>query len=114
MFHKKLIGVLLKEAGIRLRTPVSEISQMQWQQFSKMCKHFELVVEATNDFEQAQVCAGGVRTTEIDHATMESIYVKNLYLIGELIDIDGICGGYNLHWAWATGYLAGQSAARTT
>ena len=114
MFHKKLIGVLLKEAGIRLRTPVSEISQKQWQQFSKMCKHFELVVEATNDFEQAQVCAGGVRTTEIDHATMESIYVKNLYLIGELIDIDGICGGYNLHWAWATGYLAGQSAARTT
>ena len=55
--------------------------------------------------ERAQVTSGGVPTHEIDSQTMESKKVNNLYLIGELLDVDGICGGYNLHFAWATGYL---------
>lgn len=112
MFHKKLIGVLLKEAGIGLHMRVSEVSELQLRHLAKICKEFEMTVEGTNDFEQAQVCAGGVKTTELHHNTMESIYVKGLYLTGELLDIDGICGGYNLQWAWATGYLAGKNAAK--
>ena len=64
-------------------------------------------------FENAQVCAGGISTIELSARTMESRYIKGLYLTGELLDADGICGGYNLQWAWATGYLAGKAAADT-
>lgn len=76
------------------------------------CKTFEIEITDTNPFDQAQVCAGGVRTSEINSATMESLHTEGLYLVGELLDIDGICGGYNLQWAWATGYLAGIHAAK--
>ena len=72
----------------------------------------EFVITDTNGFEHAQVCAGGIRFDEVSHDTMESLYCKNLYLAGELLDVDGICGGYNLQWAWASGYLAGTAAGR--
>ena len=62
--------------------------------------------------DEAQICAGGVLTAEIDENTMESKLVNGLYLTGELLDIDGICGGYNLQWAWATGFIAGKHAAK--
>lgn len=54
--------------------------------------------------------AGGVSTDEIDNKTMESKLVKGLYIVGELMDIDGDCGGFNLQWAWSSGYMAGISA----
>ena len=71
-------------------------------------------IEATNDFEQAQICAGGIKTTEVNPQTFESMYEADLYLVGELLDIDGICGGYNLQWAWTTGFIAGKHAAKGT
>lgn len=55
----------------------------------------------SKSFEQAQVCAGGVHTDEIDPKTMESRLVPNIYFAGEVVDIDGMCGGYNLQWAWS-------------
>ena len=67
----------------------------------------------TNSFEQAQVCCGGVDTRDVRPDTMESRLVPGLYLAGELLDVDGICGGYNLQWAWSTGMIAGRSAGRT-
>ena len=60
---------------------------------------------------QAQVCCGGVDTREVDPDTMESRIRTGLYLAGELLDVDGICGGYNLQFAWSSGWIAGQSAA---
>lgn len=78
---------------------------------ASICKNFSLDIEATNGFANAQVCAGGVRLKEINPVTMESLCCKNLYLAGELLDADGVCGGYNLQWAWATGCLAGSHAA---
>ena len=57
-------------------------------------------------------CAGGVKTTEINPDTLESLLEEGLYITGELLDVDGICGGYNLQWAWATGYIAGENAAK--
>ena len=62
-------------------------------------------------FEQAQVCTGGVPLTELKGITMESARTPSLYLTGELLDVDGACGGYNLQWAWTSGYLAGSAAA---
>ena len=63
------------------------------------------------DFKQAQVCGGGVDTAEVRAETMESLLHKGLYFAGELLDIDGTCGGYNLQWAWSSGFVAGKHAA---
>lgn len=62
-----------------------------------------------SSFENAQVTAGGVLAEEIDFATMQSKKYNGLYIIGELVDLDGICGGYNLHWAWCSGIIAGEN-----
>lgn len=70
-------------------------------------------VHGSRGFEQAQVTAGGVSLMEVKEATLESKKVPGLYLTGELLDVDGICGGYNLQWAWSTGYLAGTSAGKS-
>lgn len=78
----------------------------------QLFKNFQVQIEDTNGFEQAQICAGGILTSEINAKTMESVYADGLYLTGELLDVDGICGGYNLQWAWATGFLAGKHAAK--
>ena len=112
MFHKKLIGVLLKEAKIPLGESISALSDEKLKNLLVLCKHFPVFIEGTNDFEQAQVCAGGVKTTEINPKTMESLNEPDLYIVGELLDIDGICGGYNLQWAWSTGFIAGKNAAK--
>lgn len=110
--NNKLGLMLLKESQIPSKVKIEDVYDEKIEKFIKLCKHFLVVVEDTNDFEQAQVSAGGVRTTEINPQTMESIYKKNLYITGELLDVDGICGGYNLQWAWATGYIAGANAAK--
>ena len=62
-------------------------------------------------WDNAQVTAGGIELSEINPETMESKLCKNLYITGEVLDIDGPCGGYNLQWAWASGKLAGSEAA---
>lgn len=112
IFHQKLIPVLLTEARIDPRTKVKDLQSAHLKQLVNTCKNFYIKIEDTNSFEQAQVCAGGVPISEIKYGSMESRYVKGAYLTGELLDVDGICGGYNLQWAWATGYLAGTDAAR--
>lgn len=112
IFNKKLAVFLLKQAGIRPSEKTGKLSEKQMQKFVACCKRFEVPIEKTNPFEQAQVCAGGVKTTELIYDTMESRYVPGLYFAGEILDIDGMCGGYNLQWAWATGTIAGAHAAK--
>ncbi len=112
LFNTKIGMLLLKEAKIPTKIRIKDIYDEKLNHFIFLCKHFQIEIAGTNDFEQAQVCAGGVKTSEIHPNTMESIYVKNLYITGEVLDIDGICGGYNLQWAWATGFLAGKNAAK--
>ena len=73
---------------------------------------FRLPVKNGLSFEQAQVCSGGVDTSEVHSKTMESRLHKGLYFAGELLDIDGTCGGYNLQWAWSSGAAAGIWAAK--
>ena len=112
IFNQKLIPCILRYAGIREQTKVSELSKTSFSALLHACKNMEFVITDTNGFEQAQVCAGGIRFDEVSHDTMGSLCCKNLYLAGELLDVDGICGGYNLQWAWASGYLAGTAAGR--
>lgn len=80
--------------------------------FPNSLKDFPLEVTDTMSFAQAQICCGGVDTAEVDSRTMESRLKKGLYFAGELLDIDGICGGYNLQWAWSSGAAAGSHAAK--
>lgn len=112
IFHKKLIGLLLKASRINTNEIIKTATQEQIHKLISVCKHFRMEIEGTNDFDQAQVCAGGVLTSEVNPQTLESIYAEDLYLTGELLDIEGICGGYNLQWAWSTGYIAGKCAAK--
>ena len=73
---------------------------------------FEQKIISTHSFEEAQVCSGGIPLTEIDVLTMESLKSKGLYIVGELLDVDGDCGGYNLGFAWISGMLAGQAISK--
>ncbi len=112
LLNKKLGAVVLKLAGIPAELPVSQIKGAQLERLAHLLKEFEVPVTATNAFEQAQICCGGVDTREIHAETLESKLVPGLYLVGELLDVDGICGGYNLQWAWSTGAIAGRCAAQ--
>ena len=77
----------------------------------ELCCGLTVTVNGHNSFENAQVCAGGVPLDEVDE-TLQSVKVPGLYFAGELLDVDGKCGGYNLHWAWCSGTVAGKAAAR--
>ena len=83
------------------------------EQLVEKIKKLEVPVKETMSFEHAQVCSGGVDLKEINSETMESRLVSGIYFCGELLDVDGACGGYNLQWAWSSGALAGISAARS-
>lgn len=109
IFNCKLIPLFLEKSNIFNQKISSELSNKELRDLVNCCKNFEVVVTTTNPFEQAQVCAGGVKTTEVNSNTMESKIKKGLYLTGELLDVDGMCGGYNLQWAWATGFIAGKN-----
>lgn len=112
MFNKKLNIVLLKKTGIDLKEKVTSISMSQITSLVKIIKEFEIKITGSNSFENAQVCAGGVDTVEIDNDTLESKIVNGLYFTGEIMDVDGACGGYNLQWAWTSGHIAGSIAAK--
>lgn len=111
LLNKKLSGVLLKLAGISLGERMADVDNRRWSALLKQIKEYETVVTASNPYENAQICCGGVDTREVWPDTMESRLVPGLYLAGELLDVDGICGGYNLQWAWSSGALAGMNAA---
>lgn len=112
LFHKRLISVLLKEAGItELMQPAHQVSVKQIIHLADLCSNWKVTITGTLSWNQAQVTAGGVDTSEIDAATMASRRHPTLYLTGEIMDVDGDCGGFNLYWAWATGIIAGRHAA---
>ena len=110
ILHKNLNHFFLKQAGI---DPSSPLTQKNFGKLSVLCsliKDWQVPIHGTKDFESCQVCAGGVDTAQLDDHC-QSVLHKGLFFAGELIDIDGICGGYNLQWAWASGYVAGRHAA---
>lgn len=110
IFNRKLVPRILEQAGVRMQARVSGLNDGQFRSVARKCKRIVLSIQDTNGFENAQVCAGGVRTDEVCPRTMESLCAKGLYLAGELLDVDGICGGFNLQWAWSTGCIAGKAA----
>ena len=111
LLNKKVSQVILKIANIRNTQKAGTIRKDEMIRIVNTVKEFRTEVIEANPFDQAQICAGGVDTKEINPETMESLLIKNLYFAGEIMDVDGICGGYNLQWAWSSGYLAGKGAA---
>lgn len=112
VINKKLIPTLLKECGItNLHTPCNELSWKDKKALIKTLKDWRFNCVGTNDFNQAQVTIGGVDTTEVDNNTLESKIISNLYFTGEILDVHGDCGGFNLQWAWSSGYIAAKSIA---
>ncbi len=112
LFPKKLGDLFLHLSRLERKKAVRTLSDQEIGQLTTLIQQFEITVVKTNSFEQAQICCGGVDTREVDPKTMESRYVPGLYFAGELLDVDGICGGYNLQWAWSSGYIAGENAAK--
>lgn len=107
ILNNKLIDVILNQSKIAANTGFNDISSSLKEKLIDNLISFKVTVIGTNSYEQAQVCSGGVSFTEIDTKTMQSKIVKNLYLVGEILDVDGDCGGYNLSFAWISGMLAG-------
>lgn len=112
LFQKKLIPLFLKENRIPLHEKADRIPKRELAALAEYTKKVKVDIIDTKGFEHAQVCAGGVNTAELKEGTLESKLVPDLYFAGEVIDIDGMCGGYNLQWAWSSGYVAGSHAAQ--
>lgn len=110
ILHNRLGRILTQCAGVNLNMPCSELTQEDI--FALVCavKEFEVTLTEPMGMDHAQVTAGGVLTEQFDSKTMESRLIPGLYACGEVLDIDGDCGGFNLQWAWSSGRLAGLSA----
>ena len=108
MLNYKLIRVILKKIGIKDYNSWDDLSNKEKETLVSNLISFKVKVCGTNDFENAQVCTGGVPLSEINIETMESLKQNNLYIIGELLDVDGNCGGYNLAFAWLSGIIVGE------
>ncbi len=108
--HKKLIQLWLKLSGIRPGEKAKDIPKEKMEAMFGYFRDFPLTVEKTNSFSQAQVCAGGLAMEAVDENLQLHRY-PGVYVTGELLDVDGRCGGYNLQWAFASGYTAGTHAA---
>jgi predicted Rossmann fold flavoprotein len=110
MLHDRVARAVLRAAGIDPHAPAGELPQ---DRLAALLKDFRLVVTGMGDAGQAQVMRGGASVEEFDPETMGSRLVDGLFAAGEVLDVDGRSGGYNLHWAWASGIAAGEGAARS-
>ena len=108
MLHNRLGRMLVKYAALPAAAPLSELSDLDLRRAARACLDFALPVTGTEGFDHAQVTAGGLRTADFDPETLESRLVPGLFACGELLDVDGDCGGFNLQWAWASGRVAGR------
>jgi len=111
LINKRLIIPMLKEIGVDKNKLIAHISKEEIRKISNILTDFRFNIIGSKSWDSAQVTAGGVKTDEINNTTMESKLVKGLYFAGEIVDVDGDCGGFNLQWAWSSGYVAGKNSA---
>ena len=113
MINKKLGQFLSKVSGIeKLSKPVKDLNDSEIRKLCTVLKKYRIKILDTTGFKNAQVTAGGVSLDEVNSETLESKIVKGLYFSGEVLDVYGECGGFNLQWAWASGYIAGKNVAK--
>ena len=113
MINKKLGQFLSKVSGIeKLSKPVKDLNDSDIRKLCTVLKKYRVKILETTGFKNAQVTAGGVSLDEVNTETLESKIVKGLYFSGEVLDVYGECGGFNLQWAWASGHIAGENTAK--
>ena len=110
ILHNRLGRVITQAAGIRNGLPISSLRDDELRAAVESAKALDVTITEPMGMEHAQVTAGGAVTDEFDPQTLQSRLVPGLFACGEVLDVDGDCGGYNLQWAWSSGRLAGQSA----
>ncbi len=109
IMNKQLCITLLKECQVAVNKRVNTLTDDELTRIAKIIKNWEIKIKNSRSFDYAQVTAGGVDCKEFNDETMESRFVKNLFCCGEVFNVDGDCGGYNLQWAWSSGRLVGKT-----
>lgn len=113
MLNKRLGQTVIKSCGLALSSKAGALNRDDIHKINHALHNFTFSVKDTTGFANAQTTAGGISTAEFDEKTMCSRLVRGLFAAGEVLDIDGDCGGYNLQWAWSSGILSGISAAKS-
>lgn len=108
IFNYKLMFVLLRAANISKNCKWDELNELEKRTLCDKIEKFKLDIIKTESFEKAQVCTGGVSLDEVSPKSLESCIIPGLFFVGEILDVDGKCGGFNLAFAWISGYLAGR------
>lgn len=111
LFPAKMVPVMLRLGGIEGDRPAHTITREERRDFVRLTKAFPFTLSSLRGYNEAIITQGGVSVKEINPSTMESKYIKNLYFIGEVLDLDGVTGGFNLQIAWSTAYAAAAAAA---
>jgi predicted Rossmann fold flavoprotein len=114
LLPQKLISIIVDLSGINPEKKVNEITRQERQKLVKLLKGLKMTVSSLLGFNMAIITSGGIFLKEIDSKTMKSKLIENLFFAGEIINLHGPTGGYNLQLCWSTGYLAGQMAANST
>ena len=113
MLNKRIGQTVVKSAGLQLSDSASTLTEKNIRSIAGQIKKFRLKITGVRGFEYAQVTGGGIELGSFDVSTMQSKLCKGLYSCGEVLDITGDCGGFNLQWAWTSGYKAGISVANS-
>ncbi len=111
--HKRLVPVVLMAAGIESKGTCERLDPASVKRLVALLKGWEIPVTGTQSWMHSQVTAGGVELSEVEAETLESRLARGVYFAGEVLDVDGDCGGFNLQWAWSSGHVAGTAAARS-
>lgn len=112
LLPRKLSDMLLDKVQIDKDMYLSSLQEKELEKLADAIQDIQVKVTSYRDFEFAQVCTGGIPVSDIQADTLESKFAKHVHFAGEILDVDGICGGYNLHFAWATGYMAGKAVCK--
>lgn len=112
LMPNNLIDIILKFANVDLKKKSAEISKVERQRILQSIKNLTLTIKELRPLKEAQVTSGGINADEIDSCSLESRIIENLYFAGEVVDVHGDSGGFNLQWAWSSGYVAGSNVVR--
>ena len=112
ILHNRLGRIVVRQAGISLHAPIWQLEDWELEKVCEMVSGFIIPLSEPMGMDSAQVTAGGIFTSEFNRETMESELVPGLYACGEVLDVDGDCGGFNLQWAWSSGRCAGYAAGK--
>ena len=109
LINDKLVKIILLRSNISYDKYYDDLNDLEKDRLSEVIKKFYVEIIESKSYDNAQVCTGGVNVDEVNPNTMESKLCSNLYIIGEVLDVDGVCGGFNLGFAWLSGIIAGRS-----